>query len=212
MGDYVGDGASASRRSTAAGERRRARRRASAAGGFTYGDFGKIVGGPEVHADGEIWAQTLWDLRARARLGRGAARLITRRDAAHAARAVVPGRAQRDPGRGRRRTRSATQIWDVFAARGMGYYASTTGSEDVAPVEDFAAARAAEQRHDRRPRAGRRDRRAGSPGATVGVGGSLDLRPTTGADGRYTINAARGARYANVIVLRARLRPPASSR
>ncbi len=32
-------------------------------GGFTYGDFGRIASGPEVHADGEIWAQTLWDLR-----------------------------------------------------------------------------------------------------------------------------------------------------
>ena len=34
------------------------------AGGYTYGDFGRIFGGPEVHADGEIWAETLWDLRA----------------------------------------------------------------------------------------------------------------------------------------------------
>ena len=32
-------------------------------GGYTYGDFGKIIGRPEVHADGEIWGQTLWDLR-----------------------------------------------------------------------------------------------------------------------------------------------------
>ena len=32
-------------------------------GGYTYGDFGKIIGGPEVHADGEIWGETLWDLR-----------------------------------------------------------------------------------------------------------------------------------------------------
>ena len=32
-------------------------------GGYTYGDFGQISGGPEVHADGEIWGETLWDLR-----------------------------------------------------------------------------------------------------------------------------------------------------
>src|SRR5207344_1928480 len=32
-------------------------------GGYTYGDYGKIIGRPEVHADGEIWGQTLWDLR-----------------------------------------------------------------------------------------------------------------------------------------------------
>ncbi len=31
-------------------------------GGYTYGDYGRVFGVPEVHADGEIWAQTLWDL------------------------------------------------------------------------------------------------------------------------------------------------------
>ena len=36
-------------------------------GGYTYGDFGTIYGGPEPHGDGEIWAETLWDLRTRAR-------------------------------------------------------------------------------------------------------------------------------------------------
>ena len=35
----------------------------TAAGGYTLGDFGKIFEGPEVHADGELWAETLWDLR-----------------------------------------------------------------------------------------------------------------------------------------------------
>ena len=35
----------------------------SGPGGYTYGDFGRIIGIPEVHADGEIWVQTLWDLR-----------------------------------------------------------------------------------------------------------------------------------------------------
>ena len=32
-------------------------------GGYTYGDFSKVDGEAEVHADGEIWAETLWDLR-----------------------------------------------------------------------------------------------------------------------------------------------------
>src|SRR5690349_16021163 len=26
-------------------------------GGYTYADYGKVIGVPEVHADGEIWAQ-----------------------------------------------------------------------------------------------------------------------------------------------------------
>lgn len=29
-------------------------------GGYTYGDFPAIGGGPEVHSSGEVWAQTLW--------------------------------------------------------------------------------------------------------------------------------------------------------
>ena len=99
-----------------------ARRRARAGpGGFTYGDFGRIAAAPEVHADGEIWAQTLWDLRARGRHRRSARAAGHRRHAAVAARADVPGHAQRDPARrpgaGRR---NRTQIWAVFAARGMG--------------------------------------------------------------------------------------------
>ena len=40
------------------------------AGGYTFGDMGKIIGEREVHADGEIWGQTLWDIRNGARLGR----------------------------------------------------------------------------------------------------------------------------------------------
>ena len=52
-------------RSTARSAPRRGRAPAArpATGGYTYADYGKVVGGPEVHADGEIWAQTLWDLR-----------------------------------------------------------------------------------------------------------------------------------------------------
>ena len=38
-------------------------RGAAGSGGYTYGDFGRILGSAEVHYDGEIWAQTLWDLR-----------------------------------------------------------------------------------------------------------------------------------------------------
>ena len=34
-------------------------------GGYTYGDLGRVIEQPETHADGEIWAETLWDLRRR---------------------------------------------------------------------------------------------------------------------------------------------------
>ncbi|MDA0165128.1 M36 family metallopeptidase [Solirubrobacter ginsenosidimutans] len=98
---------------------------AAGSGGYTYGDFGKIAGGMEVHADGEIWAETLWDLRG-AVGSVDARRLIT-----DGMRLSPPEPsfldernaillADQAAGGGRR-----AAIWSVFAARGMGYYAST---------------------------------------------------------------------------------------
>jgi extracellular elastinolytic metalloproteinase len=106
-------------------------------GGYTFGDFAHIVGGPEVHADGEIWAQTLWDLRAA--VGRDVAQsLITEgmrmappepsfldmRNAILAADAGLGGG-------------SRNAIWQVFAGRGMGYRAYSDGADDLAPRQDF---------------------------------------------------------------------------
>ena len=166
-----------------------------AGGGFTYDDFGKIVGGPEVHADGEIWAQALWDLRAALRIALGpvagtaeARRLVTAAmritppepsflDARNAILTVVDD-AQRQ------------LVWDVFAARGMGYYASTSGGEDVVPSPDFSPTAL--------PNNGTlgglvQDAETGEPvpGVTVDLGGALAPRPTTGPDGRYAINLPR---------------------
>ena len=65
-------------------------------GGYTYGDFGRIRGGPEVHADGEIWGETLWDLRDA--LGSKADRVAgDPGDGAVAGQPVVPRHAQLDP-------------------------------------------------------------------------------------------------------------------
>ncbi|MES1193597.1 MAG: M36 family metallopeptidase, partial [Solirubrobacterales bacterium] len=105
-------------------------------GGFTYADLGRVdasAGQPsfEVHADGEIWAETLWDLRraigatdAR-KLITGALRLSPKQPSflemrdeilqADAADLAEPGAHH-------------AQIWSVFAARGMGYSASTTSA------------------------------------------------------------------------------------
>ena len=107
-------------------------------GGFTYGDFGRVVAGAEVHADGEIWAQTLWDLRSA--VGRDVAQaLVTEgmrmappepsfldmRNAILAAEAGLPG--------DHRNT-----VWTVFANRGMGYRAHTDGAGDLSPTQDFS--------------------------------------------------------------------------
>ena len=112
-------------------------------GGFTFGDLGRVedydADHPvfEVHADGEIWAETLWDLR-RAIGGSEARRLITgglrlspkqpsfldMRDAILQADTATGG------------THRA-QIWSVFAHRGMGFSASTAGANATHAVEAF---------------------------------------------------------------------------
>jgi hypothetical protein len=108
-------------------------------GGYTYADYGKVIGAPEVHADGEIWSQTLWDLRNR--IGsRAAEALVTRamelspanpsfldeRDAILLADLAVYG--------GHHQHR----IWRVFAHRGMGYFAGALSGNDTSPGASFA--------------------------------------------------------------------------
>ena len=109
-------------------------------GGYTYGDFPTVdpVRGPEVHASGEIWGQTLWDLRTA--LGHNVAdTLITRamslspaepsmldmRNAILQADLVAYNQSH------------TKELWKLFAARGMGYFAAATGGSDAAPAEDF---------------------------------------------------------------------------
>ncbi len=108
-------------------------------GGYTYGDFGKIIGRPEVHADGEIWGQTLWDLRDA--LGSNKVEgIVTRamelapsnpsyldmRNSILQADLVANGGANHDT------------IWSTFAHRGMGYFAGAVDGDDAFPVESFA--------------------------------------------------------------------------
>jgi extracellular elastinolytic metalloproteinase len=108
-------------------------------GGFTYGDFGKVGASPEVHDDGEIWGQTLWDLRDE--LGSDIAEgIVTRgmelspanpsfldmRNSILQADLVDNAGANQDA------------IWAVFANRGMGYFASAINGDDTAPTEDFS--------------------------------------------------------------------------
>ncbi|HEX5618487.1 MAG TPA: M36 family metallopeptidase, partial [Solirubrobacteraceae bacterium] len=119
----------------------------SEVGGYTFGDFGKVFVGPEVHSDGEIWMQTLWDLRREMIALHGpvagvdkAEQLVTQgmrlsppepsfldmRNAILAAEAGLPNtNADRD------------EIWDVFANRGMGFFAGVADSSDTSPAEDF---------------------------------------------------------------------------
>jgi extracellular elastinolytic metalloproteinase len=167
-------------------------------GGYTYGDLGKIGGSPQVHADGEIWGQTLWDLRAAlvaddAVNGVGNARtLVTRamdlsppnpsfldmRNAILQADTTYQAGANSD------------LIWQIFANRGMGFFAGTVDASDTAPVENF----------DPPPPAGIvgtlkgvvRDPHNGNKpvaGALVEIAGPDGLSDATDSLGRYSIAA-----------------------
>ncbi|NUR09982.1 MAG: hypothetical protein HOQ22_08075 [Nocardioidaceae bacterium] len=108
-------------------------------GGYTYADYGHVVGLPEVHGDGEIWSQTLWDLRD-ALGSRRTEALVTRameiapgnpsfldmRNAILMADTNGFGGVDRD------------DIWSVFAHRGMGFYAGALGGDDSQPGADFS--------------------------------------------------------------------------
>jgi extracellular elastinolytic metalloproteinase len=114
-------------------------------GGYTYKDFGQIIGSPEVHTDGEIWAQTLMDLRRRlvAELGEETGRqhvesLVTRgMDLAPAEPSYINMRdaiLQADRVAGGSDLKA---IWEVFAHRGMGLKAKADDGDDPAPTADF---------------------------------------------------------------------------
>ena len=166
--------------------------------------------GPEVHADGEIWGQTLWELRQRlvAQEGSEAAgsdlaeQLITdgmrlsppepsfldMRNAILQADVGASGGANRE------------LLWSVFATRGMGYFAGALDANDIDPQQDFATP----------PGPGAptgtiagklTDADSGLPvaGQKVGVGGHATdpsfvdaLVTTSGADGTYTLTRAGG--------------------
>jgi extracellular elastinolytic metalloproteinase len=175
-------------------------------GGYTYGDFGELHGAPKAHDDGEIWSQTLWDLRGA--VGSTVARsLITRAMELSPANPsfldmrnsiLLADRVARDG-------RDARKIWKVFAGRGMGWFAADFGGDDADPIEDFATP----PRRDasRTSVTGTvTDAGTGAPlaGVTVGFAGHTSgfagsYRAVTDAQGRYTIaNVLPGGTYPSV--------------
>ncbi len=175
------------------------------AGGYTYGDLGHIIGRPEVHADGEIWGETLWDLRSR--LGsRTSESLVTRamelspadpsfldmRNSILQADKVVYG------------GKHLAAIWQVFATRGMGYFAATVDGSDTAPVEDFSVPPAGAPTATLSGTVADSATGATAAGVSVLFGGHAsgfagDLAATTDASGRYRISGIYPGRYADVV-------------
>jgi extracellular elastinolytic metalloproteinase len=178
------------------------------AGGYTFGDLGKVAGFPEVHADGEIWGQTLWQLRDAliADHGRAAGiaraeRLVT--DAMRLSppepsfldqrNAILQADANDAPA-----GQDAATIWAVFASRGMGWFASTSSSSDVRVIEDFSLPPTT---GDATVRGTVRDDGAHElPGVAVGFGGhdtglGPDLSSTTDAHGAFAIASVPSGTY-----------------
>jgi len=198
-------------------------------GGYTYGDFGHIFTRPEVHADGEIWGETLWDLRLA--IGSRAARsLVTR------AMELSPSNPsfldmrnailQADAVQGGRRN---TRIWQVFANRGMGYFASAVDGNDSTPFEDFSMPPTASSPRGTITGTVTDDAtRSTLAGAVVAVGGHASapgfleyLADTSDVNGRYTIPGVFYGTYQDVSATRAgydqqvaplRVRAPSTTR
>ena len=172
-------------------------------GGYTYADVADVDGGgPEVHSSGEVWAQTLWDIRKE--LGHSvAATLITR---AMSLSADDPSfldmrNAILQVDTVAYEQQHSTALWRIFAKRGMGYFAGSIDSADAAPAEDFHTPPAATS-----PRTSIggtvTDSLSGDPvaGALVRVGGFGDqFSAVTGADGSYQIDGLFEGTYPKVV-------------
>jgi hypothetical protein len=177
-------------------------------GGFTYGDFGDVFSGPEVHADGEIWAQTLWDLRRAlvAHFGGSDSSGST-----EAERLITDGMRLSPPEPTFLDMRNAILagatsdtlrdiVWQVFAARGMGFFAAATDASDTFPVEDFSLPPAAGGPTG--TVTGRvYDAVSGlpRPATSVGFGGHTTFAgpfmTTTGGDGNYSLTGLPEGTY-----------------
>lgn len=162
------------------------------AGGYTYGDFGKLRGMAEVHDDGEIWAETLWDLRAAAgsatarNLITGGMRLSPPNPSFLNMRDAILQQAQASGG-----DDVFYRAWAVFAARGMGQNASTTGPDDTAPVEDFTAPQPPDVTPPDLKLRGRKTQQAD---AAVEVRARCNEACTVGAGGTLTVTVAGNSR------------------
>ncbi len=174
-------------------------------GGYTYADYGKVIGFNEVHADGEIWGQTLWSLRDK--LGsRVSLSLVTRGleltagnpsylDARNAIlvadQAVYKGKYHK-------------KIWNVFAKRGMGFFAGSLGGSDGTPAASSSRPPTSGQRGlltGRVTELGTGQPVAGVP-VTLAFQGEGIANPTavTAADGTYSIGPVPAGTYNKLVV------------
>jgi hypothetical protein len=179
------------------------------AGGYTFGDLTKVLGFPEVHADGEIWAQTLWQLRDALIAAHGRAAGIARAEqlVTDAMRLSAPEPSFLDQRNAILQAdandapagQDAAMIWQVFASRGMGWFASIDSASDPHAIEDFslppapAVGSATVRGVVREDGLARPSTIVAFTGHDTGLG--PDLSATTDATGAYAIAAVPAGTY-----------------
>jgi len=171
-------------------------------GGYTYGDFATIGGAPEVHASGEVWTQTLWDVRERLgsrianmlvtrgmELSRNDPTMLDMRNAIIQADQIVYS------------GEHTNALWRVFAHRGFGWYAGAIDGGDVNPAQDFHVPPAPVRGTG--TLVGRvTDRNTGEPlDARVTISGHPGLSDRTDENGRYALPGVRPGTYKKVVLL-----------
>ncbi len=170
-------------------------------GGYTYLDYGKVVGFPEVHSDGEIWAQTLWSLRDDLGSSRTEG-LVTRamelapynpsfldmRNAILVADTSLHHGADRGT------------IWKVFASRGMGFFAGSLGGNDSTPGASFAMPPAQLALQNIQGTVTRGGAPVANVAVTLAFQGSGTANPTavTDSSGHYEIDGVPEGSYAKL--------------
>jgi extracellular elastinolytic metalloproteinase len=191
-------------------------------GGYTYGDFGKVAGGPEVHADGEIWHQTLWELRQRlvAKYGAAAGDARVQTYVTRGMEFTPPSPSMIDARNGILQAETVATaaggpfagsddddvLWQTFANRGMGYFAAAVDGNDVNPIANSSLPPApGAPKGTLTGTVTMQDGGAPAAGARVEIGGhnsglSSDLAATTGSDGKYTISGVPNGTYPYVFV------------
>ena len=199
-------------------------------GGYRYSDFGRIDNGPEPHADGEIWGQTLWSIRSALVAAHGQQEGLSR------ARAYVTSGlrlAPEDPTfldmRNAIVQAAWTQhgsddwesLWNVFATRGMGWWASTEGPDDTSPEPNFDPTEDTPTSPSSRGTVtGRVLAEGGAPvaGATVavaghdsGIPGVTQLSSPTDANGRYTLAGVPSGQYPDLYASKAGYAQPTTA-
>jgi len=175
----------------------------SGTGGFTYGDYGKVFTGPEVHSDGEIWVQTLWDLRDE--IGSETAEGIVTEamrlspfnpSFLEMRNAILQADLSMNAGD------NEDTIWAVFAHRGMGFFAGAIDGDDAKPVEDFSLPPAGAPNASLAGSVTDVDTAAPLEGAIVAFGGHSNgagnYVATTDATGAYSIGSIFSGTYPKV--------------